>query len=232
MTFLKQNWVKITIGTVILIGILVFGRSYFMNSRIVSTPTPTPYTVAYSKTDLCKEGAFTSPSIQEVNYNKEIAQDKFVQYLRTAINNWLSGRYGSAMNPKSSECSHYGLLDGKQCPDAVYYDANYDPDGIFEEGDYDNDLSKIGLDYLESKFIILQTDPEPRGGKSIVLMFKNKPDKIFYAWIYGYLGENNKIVGFDLRALNEYDLAGNKAPSLGETQKVFINQLCNDSFGI
>jgi len=220
MTFLKQNWIKVTISTTILIGVLVFGKSYFTSSHIVSTPTPD--SVAHSKTDLCKVGAFFSPLPDEVNFNKEVLQDKFVQYLRASLNNWLSGKYGSATNPKTSyECPHTGLLDGKQCPDSA-----------FDEGDYENGLSKINQDYLKSKFIVLQTDIAPGGGVSIILMFKDKPDKVFYAWVYRYRGVDEVIRGFDLRAFNEYDLTGNDAPGVEETQKMFINQLCSDNFGI
>jgi len=229
MNWLKQNWVKIVIDTVILIGIFYFGRNYFVGN-ITSSPTPTPDTVAHSKAELCKAGTFTSPSSEEINHE---IKDKFALYLRTALNNWLSGKYGSATNPKTSyECLHTGLLDGKQCPDGVYYDANYDPDGIFEEGDYDNDLSKINQDYLKSQFIVLEEGPAATGGASILLIFKDKPDKVFYAWVYRYLSEDDKIIGFDLRALEEYDVTKNGAPSLAETQDMFINQLCNDNFGI
>lgn len=210
-------------GVVILIMVIAFTFYNSKNTSIHTTPstTPTPDITAYSKDELCKDWVFTSPSIQEVNFNKEMAQDRFVKYLRTALNNWLSGKYGSATHPKTSyECPYTGLMYGKQCPD-----------GAFDEGDYSSGLSKIDPTYLKSKFIVLSADGAPGGGESIVLLFKDKPDKVFYAWVYRYRDDNDVIKGFDLRALDEYDLSKNEAPSVTETQKMFTNQICSPDIG-
>lgn len=83
-------------------------------------------------------------------------------------------------------------------------------------------------DYMKSKFIVLTIDIAPGGGASIVLIFKNRPDKVFYVWIYKY--EDNS--GYDLRGFTEYNLAKNEAPNIEKTQKLFINQLCDKDFGI
>src|SRR3989344_9210150 len=223
MHWLKQNWIKIGVGILILV-ILLFLMPKWDNSPTSTIKSPLAE-IAHSQVELCKAGAFSSPLAQEIDFNKGVVKDRFVQYLRIALDNWLSRKYGTATKPETSyECLHTGLLDGKQCPD-----------GAFDDGDYENGLSKISQDYLKSKFVVLQTDPAPGGGESIVLIFKDKPDKAFYAWVYRYW-ENDPldpkdIRGFDLRALNEYDLTENQAPSLQETQKMFINQLCGD-FGI
>lgn len=82
-------------------------------------------------------------------------------------------------------------------------------------------------DYIKGKFIVLATSTAPGGGSSIILMFKDKPDKVFYAWVYDYLDGK-----YDLRGFMEYDLAKNEAPNIQETQKSFINQLCDKDFGL
>lgn len=220
---------KIILGLIVLFAIIaavMIWRTYkdaSGNPVVVSSPT-SGVSIAHTNEELCMSGDFTRLLDQEVTFNKEIIKDKFVQYLRSTLNNWLSGEYGTINKPKlSDKCEYGGLLRGVQCPDAVFTDASY---GIPE----------IGEEYLKSKFIVLQTDPAPGGGESIVLMFKNKPDKIFYAWVYRYYDKDpldpNDIHGFDLRALNEYGLTENEAPSIEETQKMFINQLCNQETGI
>lgn len=172
---------------------------------------------AHSKEEFCKVNSFTAPLAQEMDFYKEVSKDDFVKYLRVALDNFLSGKYGTPTHPKTSyECYDTGLINGVQCPD-----------GAFDEGDYSSGLSKIDQTYLKSKFIVLAVNDSAGGGKSIILLFKDKPDTVFYAWIYGY-SENR---GFDLRALDEYDLAKNEAPNIIETQKIFINQICSPDIG-
>ena len=221
MNWLKQNWIKIGIGVIIL-GVLFFIKENKSSPNPI--PSPPTSTIAHLKDELCKVGAYSTPLAQEISFNEEVVKDRFVQYLRIALNNWLSGKYDTISNPRlSNQCEYGGLVDGLQCPDTVFTDSSYG-------------ISKIEQDYLKSKFIVFQTDPAPFGGESIVLMFKDKPDKVFYAWVYRYYDKDpsdpNDIRGFDLRALNEYDLTENKAPSIEETQKMFINQLCNEGLGI
>lgn len=188
------------------------------------TPNPTNVSIAHTNEELCKAGDFTRLLDQEVDFNKEIVKDRFVQYLRLTLNNWISGKYGSINEPKlSNKCEHGGLLRSLQCPDAVFMDESF---GIPE----------IGEEYLKSKFIVLKTDTALGGGASIVLMFKDKPDKVFYAWVYRYYDNDpldpDDIQGFDLRGLSEYTLGKNNRPNIEEIQKMFITQLCNQEIGI
>lgn len=217
---------KIILGlliTFIIVAVVLIWQTYKSTSKdFIATTDPIKVTVAHTNEELCKSGDFTTLLDEEIKFNQEISKDRFVQYLRIAFNNWLSGKYNSVPHPKTSyKCLHTGLLKGKQCPDDIFVESNYD-----------DDLFKINLDYLKSKFIVLQTDPAVGGGESIVFMFKDKPDKIFYAWVYRYRGGNEVIKGFDLRALKEYDLEKNEAPNIMETQKIFINQLCSQEAGI
>jgi len=39
-------------------------------------------------------------------------------------------------------------------------------------------------DYYSSKFVVLSRDRNPFGGTFITIMFKDRPDKIFIAWVY------------------------------------------------
>ena len=82
--------------------------------------------------------------------------------------------------------------------------------------------------YLQSKFIVLNTDYAPGGGYSVVLLFKDKPDRIFYAWVY----EFHSTKDYYLRSFKEYDTDENNSPSAGKCQRIFINQICNDEIGL
>ena len=82
--------------------------------------------------------------------------------------------------------------------------------------------------YLQSKFIVLTTDYAPGGGYSVVLLFKDKPDRIFYAWVY----EFHSTKDYYLRSFKEYDTDENNSPSVGKSQRIFINQICNDEMGL
>lgn len=167
---------------------------------------------------LCTLINHTKPLAQEIVYDKKIKEDAFVQYLRVALNNYLSGQYGSTVTPKTTyKCDYTGLKNGKQCPD-----------GTFDEiGDgYEYSLSKTDKSYLQGKFIVLGTDKAVGGGEVITLLFKDKPDKVFFAWVYGYGGE-----GFDLRGFGEHVIKTDE-PSIEETQKTTINQICDVEMGI
>lgn len=135
--------------------------------------------------DICKTLVFTKPLKSEIIFNNEIKKDKYVKYLRKAIDNFLSDEY------------------------------------ILNEA-YEN-LVKIDPVYLKGKFIIISIDDSMFGGKDILLISKNKPDKIFLAWVYGN-GENEPLT---LRNFEEVD----GPPCISDIQKVVINQLCNDAFG-
>ena len=82
--------------------------------------------------------------------------------------------------------------------------------------------------YLQSKFIVLTTDYAPGGGYSVVLLFKDKPDRIFYAWVYEFHSSKD----YYLRSFKEYDTDENNSPSVGKCQRIFINQICNDEIGL
>ena len=159
--------------------------------------------------ELCKKGSFSPLIQQELDYDKKIKQDEFVKYLRRSLDDYLSMNYESC--PKSG-CEHKGLYNGRH-----YEDSAYNPNG---------GLSVIDSAYLKSKFIVLETDIALGGGESILLMFKDAPDRVFYAWVYKYSDD-----GYDLRMFTEYNLAEDET-DIEEIRKIYINQLCDEKTGI
>ena len=45
-------------------------------------------------------------------------------------------------------------------------------------------LKAWSSDYYRSRFVVLSRDQNPFGGTLITLIFPEKPDKIFIAWVY------------------------------------------------
>lgn len=191
------------------------------NELVVGTNPTSSVSIAHTNEELCKSGDFTNLLDQEITFNKEIAENKFVQYLRTTLNNWIAGKYGTINEPKfSDKCQYAGLLRGMQCPDSVFNSRNFD-------------IPETPEEYFKSKFIVLETSRAPLGGESFFLIFKDKPDKVFYAWVYRYYETDpvdpNDIHGFDFRGFLEQNLTES---DIEEIQKKAINQLCNQEVGI
>jgi len=167
--------------------------------------SPEEVPVLNARQELCNRINHTDPTAEEVKYNQEIAKDEFAGYLRRALDNFLGEKYINCGG--GDDCNNRGLFDNKQYPDSAY-----------------QDLQKINREYLSSKFIVLETDIALGGGESVVLLFKDKPDKLFCAWVYDY--KNNR--GYDLRTFEKC----NKGYEIEKVQKTYINQLCNDEIGI
>jgi len=60
--------------------------------------------------------------------------------------------------------------------------------------------------YLGSKFVVLSIDRGLMGGNFISIIFQDKPDKVFRAWLYTKSKENIEVRTFDDAALPEEEL--------------------------
>ena len=71
-------------------------------------------------------------------------------------------------------------------PDVRYLRTIFDAylkGGTGHEGEFEF-LKKWSSDYYRSKFMVCSRDQNPFGGTLITLMFQEKPDRIFVAWVY------------------------------------------------
>jgi hypothetical protein len=59
-------------------------------------------------------------------------------------------------------------------------------------------------EYLKGKFIVLTINRALGGGCDMLIIFQDKPDKVFYAWVYKLAGEEGKDE-YELRTFKEYD---------------------------
>ena len=68
-------------------------------------------------------------------------------------------------------------------------------------------LKKWNSEYYKSKFAVLSRDENPFGGALITLIFQDKPDKVFVAWVYpeGAKAKLN-LRAFELGKFNDEDV--------------------------
>lgn len=158
---------------------------------------------------LCRDGAYESPSEQEIFYDEGIKKDAFVIHVRKALDAYLA----KSFVPCADSTCVAGKVKGTHHPDSAVDDLDQ--------------LPADKSDYLKGKFIVLSTDIAPGGGESIVLMFKGKPDVLFYAWVYGYGGD-----GYDLRSFSVFEQTEENGLKGKDIKKIYINQLCAQDFGL
>lgn len=60
-------------------------------------------------------------------------------------------------------------------------------------------LDSFDKEYYKSKFIVVTIDDSIAGGKDIQIMFQDKQDRIFYAWVYRLASEEED---YELRGFN------------------------------
>lgn len=98
-------------------------------------------------------------------------QDPYVIALRTALNGYLDG-----------------TNNGMDVPETVIESSK-------REG-YVDGLSSFSKDYYKGKFIVYAMENSPAGGKDIAIIFQDKPDKLFRAWVYMLGGGSYDLRGF------------------------------------
>ena len=59
-------------------------------------------------------------------------------------------------------------------------------------------LDSFSKDYYKSKFVVMTFRDSVAGGKDIQIMFQDKPDKIFYAWVYKLSTGTYELRGFNV----------------------------------
>ncbi len=68
-------------------------------------------------------------------------------------------------------------------------------------------LTKWSKDYYRSKFIVLSRDENTFGGAFITIMFQERPDKVFVAWVYAEGSEGTlSLRRLDVGKFNDEDI--------------------------
>lgn len=100
-----------------------------------------------------------------------VYKDPYVLHLRKALNGYLNGTNEGMEIPIAVIESQ--VIDGKQYG-----------------------LSAFDKSYYKSKFVVLYLDNTDMGGKVIDILFQDKPDKIFRAWVYKLADGRYDLRGF------------------------------------
>ena len=117
-------------------------------------------------------------NVQEISFTPEqlqqyyaTYQDPYVIALRTALNGYLDGTNKGMDSPqlviKSSKRD--GYLDG---------------------------FSSFSKDYYKGRFIVYAIGDSAAGGKDIAIIFQDKPDMLFRAWVYQLANGRYDLRGF------------------------------------
>ena len=104
----------------------------------------------------------------------ETYEDPYVKHVRVALNGYLDGT----------------MKGIDSIDDVVKAKTNADRSV--------SGLDAYSKDYYKSKFVVLLSSPSVAGGKEINIIFQDKPDKIFWTWVYAK--ESNV---YDLRGFSE-----------------------------
>ncbi len=114
------------------------------------------------------------PRISEHPTEEEIYNSEYIKHVRVAFNGYLHGDTSMADEPLSQ------VLDsGNKCG-----------------------LNSFDKSYYKSKFIVIAASDSDYGGVQASLFFIDKPDTLFWAWVYKAVGEDNQDE-YQLRAFCE-----------------------------
>ncbi|MBI2621992.1 MAG: hypothetical protein HYW63_05115 [Candidatus Levybacteria bacterium] len=79
-------------------------------------------------------------------------------------------------------------------------------------------LDAFSRDYYKSKFIVATIDDNQENGKDIQIIFQDKPDRIFYAWVGDNPDGKTCLIGFNSKEYFDPD----KVKDLNEVYKRFL----------
>ncbi|MBU4274957.1 hypothetical protein KKE19_04065 [Patescibacteria group bacterium] len=108
---------------------------------------------------------------EQLNDYYQTTKNPFVLHIRKALNGYLNG-------------TNVGM------------DSS---DLVIEKDEIDGSptgLSSFDKDYYKSKFVVFMIDDSIAGGKFIRIIFQDKPDKVFIAWVYKLAGGEYDFRGF------------------------------------
>jgi len=159
---------KIYLATILLLVIVgLFLFKYKNNNKIIVDQIQTNQSEEPTPTK-AEPIVFTQ---EQLNDYYQTTKNPFVLHIRKALNGYLSG-------------TNVGMDS---------------PDLVIEKDEIDGSptgLSSFDKDYYKSKFIVFMMNDSIAGGKFIRIIFQDKPDKVFIAWVYKLAGGEYDFRGF------------------------------------
>ena len=167
---------KSIILVVSLIAVLGFAAWTILGQ---SDKPETQPTVASEETSEEEINVMTNVDPKEIEEYRMVYKNPYVISLRTALNAYSAGDW-----------QENGVAEA-----AVT--------GIEREG-ITSGLDSFDKEYFESKFWVATIDDSIAGGKDIQIIFQDRPDKMFYAWVYKLNTEGGEDE-FELRGFSSRD---------------------------
>ena len=175
---------------------LFIGDFYLVWQRLHSERAPTTEAVAPTVQDQVVEAVAEEnyPVAEEITFTADqlksyyaVYDDSFVIHIRKALNGYLSG-----------------TNEGMEIPAAVIEKHDMTSGSL-------GGLAAFEKDYYQSKFVVVALEDALMGGKTATIIFQDRPDRVFTAWVYK-LGEDQ----YDLRGFWE---DGKATQNIDETLK-------------
>lgn len=154
---------------IIIILVILAGVVYFLK---VNTNASLPKQEASIETNNLTEPKPLIIDQKELKGYYGVYKNPYVVYLRKALNAYLA-------NDSSQACISEGAVTKEQ------------RDGII------TGLDVFSKDYYKSKFIVATIDNNKENGKDIQIIFQDKPDRIFYAWVGNNPSGEICLLGFN-----------------------------------
>jgi len=101
---------------------------------------------------------------------KELYDNPYIKHVRTALNGYLDGS-NNGVEEGASEADE--LESGIRCG-----------------------LDNFDKEYYKSEFTVAKVEKNDYGGMQVYIAFTNKPDTIFWTWVYPYAGGDYTLRGF------------------------------------
>lgn len=162
--------IKKTQITIIIIIILLIGFIYIKN-REAQNKVKIIETPKPTTSDLNVPDSWKDTSNNIEDYYK-VYKNPFVLYLRKALNAFLSN--------DSSDVNISNAAVKKETGEGII-----------------SGLESFDKEYYKSKFVVLTINKSISGGVDIQIMFQDKPDRIFYAWVYQLADGSFELRGFN-----------------------------------
>lgn len=163
---MKKNKIYLAI-LLILIIIGLFLFQHKNNNKVVVDQVQVSKPIEPTPTNV-EPAVFTQT---QLNDYYQTMKNPFVLHIRKALNGYLNGTNVGIDSPE--------LVIEKD-------EINGSPAG----------LSSFDKDYYKSKFIVYMISDSMAGGKFVRIIFQDKPDKLFIAWVYKLAGGEYDFRGF------------------------------------
>jgi hypothetical protein len=125
---------------------------------------------------------------RDTQVNREVVQSN-TQNDVTSNNNWLQDYYSLYSDPF--------VIQIRTTLDSYLKDPKTLNETVLEGlGDKKSGLNNFSSDYYKGRFIVIDISNSIAGGKEINILFPDKPDKVFWVWVYRIADGTYEFRGF------------------------------------